>query len=273
MAEVQHPSFENHQLAGSAGKIALRIWPCQAARFVVLLSHGYGEHVGRYHHVADHFLSRSAAVYAPDHRGHGESDGQRVLIERFDDLVDDLHLSARRARLDHLGLPLVLIGHSMGGLVATRYAQVHGSELAALVLSAPALGLDPGLLSLLEMEPIPHTPIDSALLSRDAKVGRDYDADPLVWHGAFLRPTVESLLATIEEVAAGPGLGTLPTLWIHGEADQITPLERTRPTLERIRGRRFESLSYAGGRHELFNETNREEVLSAVTAFVDRSLD
>ena len=264
---------EDQQLAGSAGRLALKIWHRDDARFVALIAHGYGEHVGRYHHVAEHLLDHSAAVYAPDHRGHGKSEGERVLIERFDDLVEDLHLSAERARRDYPELPLVLIGHSMGGLISTRYAQTLGAELAALVLSAPALGLDPGFAMILEMDPIPDVPIDSTLLSRDLSVGREYDADPLVWHGPFLRPTVQSMLGAIGEAAKGPSFGTLPTLWIHGDDDQIIPLEQSRTALDKIRGDRFESKIYAKGRHELFNETNRDDVLNAVSEFVDRSLD
>ena len=84
----------------------------------------------------------------------------------------------------------MLIGHSMGGLVATRYAQLHGSELAALVLSGPAIGGNPGIEALLAMDPIPDLPIDPSTLSRDPEVGRTYLEDPLVWHGPFRRATL-----------------------------------------------------------------------------------
>ena len=156
--------------------------------------------------------------------------------------------------------------------MAGRYAQLHGSDLIALVLSAPALGISPAFEMLLEMDPMPEVPIDPSQLSRDPSVGLAYDADPLVWHGPFLRPTIEALLAAIRELASGPSFASLPTLWIHGDGDELVPLELTRPSLERIRGEQFESIVYAGARHEVFNETNHDEVLAALISFLDRVL-
>jgi alpha-beta hydrolase superfamily lysophospholipase len=260
------------ELAGTRGRIVLHEWPCEHPRYVALVAHGYGEHAGRYADVAGHLVRHGGAVYAPDHLGHGRSEGERALVERVDDLVDDLHAAACKARGDHPGRPVVLIGHSMGGLVATRYAQLHGSELAALVLSGPAIGGNPGIEALLGMDPIPDLPIDPSVLSRDPEVGRAYLEDPLVWHGPFRRATLEALFAAVRTIAAGPPLGRLPTLWLHGEDDALTPLAETRAAMERVRGERFESIVYPGARHEVLNETNRSEVLAAVTSFVDRAL-
>jgi alpha-beta hydrolase superfamily lysophospholipase len=260
------------ELAGTRGRIVLHEWPGDRPRYVALIAHGYGEHAGRYAHVAEHLVRHGGSIYAPDHLGHGRSEGERVLVERVEDLVDDLHAVARKARGDHPARPVVLIGHSMGGLIATRYAQLHGSELAALVLSGPAIGANAGIEAVLTMDPIPDLPIDPSVLSRDPEVGRAYQDDPLVWHGPFRRPTLEALFATVRAVAAGPRLGTLPTLWLHGEDDALVPLAETRAAVERIRGERLESIVYPGARHEVLNETNRSEVLAAVTAFLDRAL-
>ena len=260
------------ELAGIRGRIVVHEWPGERPRYAALIAHGYGEHAGRYGHVAEHLVRHGASVYAPDHLGHGRSEGERALVERLDDLVDDLHTVGRIAQRDHSGQPLVLIGHSMGGLVATRYAQLHGSELAALVLSGPAIGSNPAVEALLAMDPIPDLPIDPAVLSRDPSVGLAYAEDPLVFHGPFRRTTLASLFAGIRAVAAGPRLGLLPTLWLHGEEDALVPLAEAREAMGRIRGERFESVVYPGARHEIFNETNRSEVLAAVTSFVDRVL-
>jgi len=260
------------ELAGIRGRIVLHEWPGERPRYTALIAHGYGEHAGRYVHVAEHLVRHGASVYAPDHLGHGRSEGERALVERLDDLVEDLHTVARTAQRDQPGQPVVLIGHSMGGLVATRYAQLHGSELAALVLSGPAIGGNPALEALLGMDPIPDLPIDPAVLSRDPAVGLAYAEDPLVFHGPFRRTTLAALFAGIRAVAAGPRLGLLPTLWLHGEEDALVPLAEVRATMNLIRGERLESIVYPGARHEIFNETNRGEVLAAVTSFVDRVL-
>jgi alpha-beta hydrolase superfamily lysophospholipase len=248
-------------------------WSAAEPRSIVLIAHGYGEHAGRYEHVAQRLVDDlDAAVYAPDHRGHGRTDGATGLVEDGEAITTDLHDVADSARAEHPGLPVALIGHSMGGLIATRYAQRFGSELAALVLSGPAIGGNPAFEQLLAMDPIPDVPIDPAVLSRDPAVGEAYAADELVYHGPFQRVTLEQLFAAIGRVAESGGFGDLPTLWIHGSDDQIVPLDVTRPAIERVRGANFVERIYEGARHEVFNETNRDEVLDDVVAFLRGAL-
>jgi alpha-beta hydrolase superfamily lysophospholipase len=239
-------------------------WDADSPRYVTVLVHGYAEHAGRYEHVARALVERGATVYAADHLGHGRSDGEPALLADLEDIVADTGTVVAAAHAEHPHLPLVLIGHSMGGIVATRYAQEHRDELAALVLSGPAIGGNPDL--------IPTMPLDPDWLSRDPEVGRHYAEDPLVYSGPFKRPTLEALVASIARVAAGGDLGSLPTLWIHGEADALCPLRQAREAIERVRGSRLEERTYPGARHEVFNETNQDEVISDVTTFLDRTL-
>src|SRR4051794_40412780 len=259
-------------MATARGKLAVHTWDNANPLHVVLLSHGYGEHARRYDHVADALVAGGAVVYAPDHHGHGRSDGERALAADLEAAVDDLHVVSEQAQADNPGPPVVLIGHSMGGLIATRYAQEHGDELAALVLSGPAIGANPDILALAEMDPIPDVPIDPDVLSRDPAVGRAYAEDPLVYHGPFRRETLLGFGSAVAAVAGGGTFGDLPTLWVHGEDDQLVPLVHTRPAIEAIRGARFEEKIYPGARHEIFNETNRDEVLDDVVAFLRRYL-
>lgn len=266
------PSRTESELAGARGRIVVHEWPNPEARFVVVLAHGYGEHAGRYEHVAQRLVAEGAVVYAPDHLGHGRSEGERAHVDDGEDFTADLHEVATRARAAHPGLPLVLLGHSMGGLIATRYAQRHEGDLDALVLSGPAIGGAPELEMLLSLDPIPDVPIDPAVLSRDEAVGRAYAEDPLVYHGPFKRATLQALVTAVKAVADGPGLNDLPTLWIHGEEDQLVPLVATRTAIEHIRGSDFTERIYPGARHEVFNETNSDEVLDDVAAFLHRVL-
>ena len=172
----------------------------------------------------------------PDHLGHGQSSGERAVVEDIEVLVGDLHTVADRARADHPRLPVVLVGHSMGGLIAARFAQRYLAELAALVLSGPVVGGNPAFAMLLEMDPIPDIPIDPAILSRDPAVGAAYAADPLVYHGPFHKATLRALATSADVVAAAGTFGDVPTLWIHGAADQLVPYDVTAATMERIRG-------------------------------------
>jgi WS/DGAT/MGAT family acyltransferase len=265
-------STTDFELDGARGRVVLHTWPNDDARFVAVLAHGYGEHALRYDHVAQELVGAGAAVYAPDHLGHGASEGERALVENVEDIVDDLELAFARATADHPGLPIVLIGHSMGGIIATRYAQRHGDELAALVLSGPAVGGNPDFETLLAMDPIPEIPIDPEALSRDPAVGQAYEEDPLVYHGPFQRATLEALFSAIGAIAEGPGLGSLPTFWIHGSDDAIVPLEATRAAFEHLRGDAFEERVYQDARHEIFNETNKDEVLGDMLGFIQRAL-
>ena len=261
-----------HSLAGSGGNLVFFEWSNESATFIALIAHGYGEHARRYDHVAERLVAEGATVYAPDHIGHGLSDGERALVEHGEVLTADLHLVAEIARGAHPGLPVVLIGHSMGGIVATRFAQKHPGELAALVLSGPVIGGNPALFGLLEMDPIPEIPIDPAVLSRDPETGAKYAADPLVYHGPFHRASLEMFKRSVGDVAGGGSFGDLPVLWMHGSEDQLAPLADTRAAVEKIRGPRTEEKIYEGAQHEIFNETNRDEVLDDAVEFVQRAL-
>jgi alpha-beta hydrolase superfamily lysophospholipase len=248
----------------------VRVWPHPAPQRIVVLSHGYGEHIGRYDHVAAALVERGAVVYGPDHIGHGESDGERVLVADFDNVVADLHAVVERARAEHAGLPVVLVGHSLGGMIAIRYAQLHGEQLAGVVISAPAVGLAPVVEQWLAGPEVPSDPIDPAVLSRDPKVGEAYVADPLVWHGGWKRPTAEALLRVNEAIDAGPGFGELPVLYLHGEADGLVPMALAQPAVQRLAGSDFAEHIVPGARHEPFNELEQDETLRVVAGFAER---
>src|SRR5205814_925884 len=108
---------------GSEGSVSVRVWEHPGARRLVVIAHGYGEHIERYDHVARALRARGAAVYGPDHLGHGRSAGERVVIADVEHVVDDVVRVVERAQAACPGLPVVLLGHSMGGLIATRLAQ------------------------------------------------------------------------------------------------------------------------------------------------------
>src|SRR3954453_6711069 len=255
-------------MAGTRGHLVVHTWDREDPRYIALISHGYGEHARRYEHVATALVADGAAVYAPDHHGHGLSEGERALADNLEGAVEDLHLVHEQAAADNPGPPVVLIGHSMGGLIAARYGQRYGSELSALVLSGPAVGGNPEIEALAQMDPIPDVPIDPAVLSRDPAVGEAYAADPLVYHGPFRRETLEGFGRSVQAVAEGGTFGALPTLWIHGEEDALVPLVHPRPAMEAVRGSDFREKVYAGARHEVFNEINRDEVVADVVEFV-----
>lgn len=260
------------KFAGTQGEIVLHCWEGENPAAIVVLVHGHGEHGGRYDHVAGALVeSADAVVYAPDLLGHGESDGERVLVDDFDDYVSDVRSMVKVARDAHPGKPLGLIGHGLGGIIATRYAQEFPTELDALVLSAPLIGGNPDFQGLLDQDPFPEVSIDPELLSREPQVAEAYVADQLVWHGPIKRATLATTVEAIGKVAAGSGLGTIPALWIHGDEDQLAPLELTRAAIGLIGGEQMDETVYPGARHDLFNETNRGDVIIDVVRFLERA--
>ncbi len=254
---------------GSQGSIHAQSWVgADAPSHVAVLVHGYGEHIGRYDHVADALVAAGAVVYGMDHMGHGRSDGEQAIVTDFDDVVADVDQVVDTAVEQHPGLPVVMIGHSMGGLIASRYAQTHGDRLAALVLSGPAIGRMELIDQLLALDEIPDIPLDPSILSRDDAVGAAYAADPLVWHGPFKRPMLEAMSKASAQVDQAGSIGDLPLLWVHGADDQLVPIDGSRGGVEVVKGSNFRAIDYPGARHEIFNETNQTEVLADVTGFI-----
>lgn len=259
-------------LAGHAGTIAGTSWRLEEPRWLAILVHGYGEHVGRYGWVAARLNEAGASVYAADHVGHGRSDGERVLIRDFEPVVEDVDRVVDLALAENPDLPVALIGHSMGGMIGARYVQRHGERLRAAVLTGPVLGRWQTIEDLLALPQIPPTPIDPDTLSRDPEVGEAYAADPLVWHGDFKRATLQALRDELQHITIAGRVGRIPLLHLHGEDDRLVPLEDSAAGLAKIAGPATESRSYPGARHEILNETNRGEVMADVLAFLGRHL-
>jgi alpha-beta hydrolase superfamily lysophospholipase len=249
------------------GRVQARRWPADDAARMVVLVHGYGEHIGRYEHVAQALVARGSAVVGPDHVGHGRSAGEPAVVEDFESVVDDLRAVVQATRDD---LPVVMVGHSMGGLIAIRYTQRHRADLAGLVLSAPAVGLGPVVEGWLAAPELPSDPIDGAALSRDPAVREAYAADPLVYHGGWKRPYLEAVVDADRAIAQGPTFGDLPLLYVHGADDQIVPVELARPVIERLAGPDSELHVLEGARHEPFHEFGKEQTIASVASFAER---
>lgn len=265
------PSSE-FEVDGHAGRIVARSWEAATPSYLAVLVHGYGEHIGRYEWVASRLTADGAAVYGPDHVGHGRSEGDRVVVEDFEGVVDDVRLVVQHAQDEHPGLPVVLIGHSMGGMISARYAQRFGAELACVVLSGPVIGGWQAVTDLLAAQEIPDVPIEPSTLSRDASVGEAYVADDLVWHGPFKRPTLESLQRTIDTINDAGVIDSVPVQWLHGEEDHLVPIGPSREGWAKIAGPKSQQRTYPGARHEIFNETNKDEVVGDVIAFIHGNL-
>jgi len=257
--------------------------PERVPRAVVLLAHGVGEHSGRYQRLAAHLAQHRYAVHALDHRGHGRSAGRRAFIRRFDEYVNDLHVCFEQVRTQHPDAPLFVYGHSMGSIVALRFALRCQSALAGLITTGTALRLPvslPAPIVALARRLAPFAgrvpvvaPIALDGLSRDPQVIAAYQTDPLVYWGRMrLGWSVELLNAAQEVERRLPEL-TLPYLALHGADDPITLPEGAEIVRERAGSPDLTVRVYPGLRHEIHNEPEQAQVRDDITAWLDAHVD
>jgi acylglycerol lipase len=266
-------------LQGAAGaKIYWQAWlPPSTPRAVVVIAHGVGEHSGRYGHVAGRLTAAGFAAYALDHRGHGCSSGPRALIDSMDHAVADLDSFVSLVTSRHGGRPVHLLGHSMGGAIATAYALGHQERLRGLLLSSAAASVEAapaaarfGARAVAAVAPgAGITEIDPNLISHDPAVVRAYREDPLVYHGKLPARTVAEIATTIEGFADGVPALRLPMLIMAGTGDRVVPPSGSVMLHDRAGSPDRTLRLYEGLYHELFNEPERRVVLGDVAAWLE----
>jgi acylglycerol lipase len=254
-------------------RLLRRVWVPPQPRRALVLVHGFAEHSGRYDHVGAWFSSRDCAVHAYDQRGHGRSDGPRGHVESFSQLLDDLSAFLDLVRTEHPELPLVLLGHSMGGLVVAALLVERKPDLVGAVLTGPPLELGPGVSRLrlrtagLLRRIAPRlrlgAGIDADDLSRDPAVTREYERDPLVFHRATASLGAE-LLRTVARTSGAGMQVQVPLLVLHGEGDRICPPRGSRAFHAQLRGPGHRLRVYPKLRHEILNEPEQEQVFEDV---------
>ncbi len=286
------PSSSFSYTSADGRQIAAYRWdPAGEPRAVVQLTHGMGEHAKRYEHVARALTDAGYVVYAQDQRGHGASADPDALGDLgeggWPGLVDDIGLLSARIRAEHPGLPLILLGHSMGSFAVQQYVLDHSEDVDAVVLTGT------GAIDLLEAALDLDQPLDLALfnaafqpartdfdwLSRDPDVVDAYVADPFCGFGLDTISTKAMFagarrLADPEQVARMRS--SLPVYIAVGEADPVNGgLTLLTPLADRYTQAGITDLvvrTYPEARHEVFNETNKDEVIADLLAWLDRVL-
>ncbi len=261
---------EEGRFDGSEGRVFYRSWHDAEPAHVVLVVHGYAEHSNRYAHVAEMLVGEGAAVFVPDHLGHGHSDGERALIVDFEHIVDDLESLTTLAEERFPGRPTTMIGHSMGGLLTARFIQRNPSRLAGAAFLGAVLGDWKWAREVLALPELPQSDSDPSGMSRDAAACEAYANDPLVYHGNYKRPLLESEVICLDRFNDEIDAITIPVAFFHGTADPFVPYADSLDAVERMPSSDTEVHLYEGARHELVNETNRDEVLADIGAFVGR---
>lgn len=247
----------------------------------VVLAHGYAEHSGRYDALVGVLAASRFAVYAVDHRGHGRSDGERCYVERFDQYVDDLGLVIDLARREQSGKPCYLVGHSMGGLIALRYALEHEDRLDGIVLLAPVIEFAPKVSPRQEhvirrvAARLPKLPLFAdrgGLRSRDPEVDRAVEQDPFCYQGRVRAGTVVGLADAGADARARADRLALPVLILHGDDDSLIAPAGSMALYRAIgvrTGADNSLITWPGMRHELLNEPDGEQVVGVILAWLN----
>lgn len=265
--------------------------PDEAPRALLVLVHGFGEHCGRYNYLVDYLAPRGIAVYGFDQRGYGRSAGKPGTIRSWDEYRADLRIFLQMVSDLHPDLPLILMGHSMGGLVVASYmvedytvedfVVEDQSGLAGVILSSP-------LLAKPNVSPVLHTAskilsrvapgrifdvgVDAQAISRDPAEVKRYVDDPLVHSKATPRLSTE-MDKTIVSTQANAGQLTCPLLIFHGDSDQIVPITGSKHFYRNAGSADKIFKIYSGGYHESINDIDRDQVLADIHAWLEHHLE
>ena len=287
------PASELSYKSADGTKIVAYRWDPQGEpRAAVQLTHGMGEHAQRYDHVARALNEAGLVVYAQDHRGHGASADPDMYgnlgAGGWKALVDDIGLLSAHIRAEHPGLPLILLGHSMGSFAVQQYLLDHSADVDGVVLTGTAaIDLLEGALDLdqpmdLAMFNAPFQPsrTDYDWLSRDEATVDAYVADPRCGFGIdtdsartmFIGARRGADPAQVAAIRSG-----LPVYIAVGEADPVNGgLALLTPLTERYEAAGLTDVTvrtYPGARHEILNETNRDEVIAELNRWLDHAID
>ena len=249
-----------------------RRWtPDLRRRGVVVLVHGVHEHSGRYGYVASELMRHGFEVRAIDLRGHGESEGPRGQVETFEDYVADVSAFLSDVLTEAGGVPVFLMGHSMGGLVVADTVVARGTDvLAGVVLSSAPLQVPQGTPAIkVTLAPLiarwlpnaPATRLNYDKLSRDPAVVRAYKSDPLVTKQGVRARLAYEMMKAFERVRNHPEAFDVPLYLFHGTADAVTDPEGTAWLAEHAASDDVTLHLYDGLFHETLNEPERDRVI------------
>lgn len=267
-------------IASDGDNVVIQDWPVAEGvtqRGVVVLVHGLGEHAGRYEHVAGHLNAWGFAVRGYDQCGHGESGGARGSLPTDNRLLDDLAdiVDSTRARMP-VGMPLILLGHSMGGLVVGRFVSLGVRQVEGLVMSSPALnpGLSPFQKFLLAVLPAiaPNLRVGNGVkpqfISHDPAVVAAYRNDRLV-HDRISARLARFIATAGPLTVALAHQWTVPTLLMYAGDDRLLNPQGSRDFAQAAPKDIVSAVCFENLYHEIFNEVDAQPVFDTLKAWLD----
>jgi alpha-beta hydrolase superfamily lysophospholipase len=261
-------------------KIFTRSWrPAGNPNAVVVISHGFNSHSGRYEWAAQQMVAAGMAVHALDYRGRGRSQGERFFVHSIDEYVADLAKFVDIVKTQEPGLPVFLLGHSAGGVVACLYTLDHQDELTGLICESFAYEVPAPDLALSVVKGlsrfVPHAKalrLKNADFSRDPQIVAAMNADPLIANETQPALTVAALVRADERLKKELKRITLPLLILHGTADKATKPSGSRHFYE-LAGSTDKMLKlYEGYYHDLLADIGKQRVMADIQAWIDDHL-
>jgi acylglycerol lipase len=241
--------------------------PDGEVKVVLFLVHGLGEHCCRYENHVNYFVPKGYAIYGLDHLGHGKSDGEQEVIERFSDYTDTLSIYYKMVKGWQPGKPIFIMGHSMGGLITCYYLLDHQAEFKGAILSAPAIKVSDNISSttitmgkmLSVIAPKAGVlALDPTGISRDPEVVKAYVEDPLVFHGKTPARLAAEMLKAMQRVTEEVEKITLPIIVVQGSEDKLVDPEGAQMLYDKAGSKDKTLKIYQGAYHEVHNEPERE---------------
>jgi alpha-beta hydrolase superfamily lysophospholipase len=266
--------------SGDGLSIFFRSWrPTTTPRGAVVIVHGFNAHSGYYASVAEQLVIAGLAVYALDLRGRGQSDGERFYVETFADYVGDVSTFVTLVKAREPRLPVFMLGHSAGGVVACLYSLDHQRELAGLVCESFAFQVPAPDFALAVLKGLSHVAPHAHVLhlknedfSRDANVVATMNADALIAHETQPTKTIAELVRSDERLTKEFEHITLPVLILHGTADKAARPAGSQLLYDTVGSVDKTLKFYDGGFHDLLNDLGKEEVMGDITAWIEARL-
>ena len=257
--------------------IATRSWqPAGKPRAVIVLIHGFNAHSGYMVWPAEKLSADGLAVYALDLRGRGKSEGERFYVEEFSDYLADVDTLVSRARSENPGLPIYVLGHSAGGVIASSYVFEHQDEIAGLVCESFAFDVGLPHLVQLALQGVSHLAphvhvfsLNNADFSRDPEAVERMNTDPLIAKESQPAETASEMLKAAERLKANMPKFIAPVLIIHGTADKATRPAGSQYFHDHAGSTDKTLRLYEGHFHDLLNDVGKEQVMADIQAWLN----
>jgi len=275
------PAVKEERVTGVGGvQLLVRSWrPEPAPRGIVAIVPGFNSHSGYYFWTAEQLVAAGFSVYAVDLRGRGLSEGERFYVESIGEYVHDVATMVTLAKSREPGLPLYLLGHSAGGVIACVYTLEHQGELAGLLCESFAHQVPASDIALAVIKGVSHLAPHVHVLklknedfSRDSDVVRRMNEDPLIENETQPTKTVAEMVRADERLAREFRLITLPVFILHGTSDKATKPAGSQFFYDTAGSKDKTLKLYEGHYHDLLNDFGKETVMQDIQSWIGRHL-